>query len=282
MEKVLFIALNIFLHLIIVLKLKCQNEIFNRVDLSKFKTTQIASGAICPKCLKILENNSIGFYDCENSLDQVYSINVENEDFGVYAYIKSLKYKKYPIPENLSIQSISSNLLEIFPVDDKGGHTIQLVNTDLCLFHDYALSNSNSNNFSNFFKSCKYNNRYYKFYFFKRLYTFPEYKIIGNSYIYESQKIGTPSLDTVLLIGTSITFTNTSTGQSKSIPFVQKIIPNITQYWTSSSSNFYVQLSRGNWRVSVSVSDPNTYYYKSDIPYYFPINECQKKTLLKS
>lgn len=276
MVALLSTNLAIIIQTLFLLKLKCQNEFYSRVDLSKFKNTQIASGAICPKCLRIFENSNIGFYNCENNLDQVYSINIENEDFGVFAYIKSLKYNSYPIPENLIFENIPSSLLEIFPVDDNGGHTIQIVNTELCLFHDHTLSNTNTNNIISFFRPCNYSNQYFKFYFFKTLYTFPEYKIVGNAYIYESQKIGMPSLDTVLSTGSTILFTNTATGQLVKVPFLQKIIPTITQYWTSGNPWFYVQLSRGNWRVSVSVSDSNTYYYKSDIPYYFPINECQE------
>lgn len=242
------------------------SNFYVRTDLSNFKNTQIASAAVCPKCLRLLANNNIGFYNCENNLDQFFTITLEDNDFGVYSSIKSRKYNIYAFPAERNINNNFGETLEIFPVDDDGGHSIQLVNTDLCVFHNHVLSNTNSNDYSLYLSKCNYTSRYFKFYFFKQLYLFPDYKVIGNSYEYtlSTTVISEPNLGKLIKEKTLINFVCQATQETRSIPF------------DPTSKKFEVQLYECNWNILITVSDSSRYHYKTDPPYYFPIVRCHE------
>jgi hypothetical protein len=250
----------------LIISIISADEFYTRTDLSKIKNTQIASAAVCPKCLKMTSDGSVGFYDCENNIEQKFRIDLENENFGVFGTVKSLKYKSKLLPSynNISNLEATYNLLEIFPVDDDGGHSIQLIGTRLCLYHDYDLSNTSTSNHYTAFKTCDYQNKYFKFYFFKTLYTFPEYKVVGSIYVYTLKTSRTKSTLSVLKISSYIRFIDASTNkEEKSITYK----PN--------DSSFNVQLREGNWIVKVELSN-EMYYYKPDPYYYFPIKKCHE------
>lgn len=244
------------------------SQFYTRVDLSKFPNTQIASAAVCPKCLRFSSDGYIGFYNCNSNIDQKFRLELENNDLGVFGIIKSIQQKSllfstwdtsYTVPKD-----VTYNLFEIHPVDDDGGHSIQIVNTNLCLFHEHTLSNTNTNNYISLFKTCDYTSRYFKFYFFKIQYTFPEYKVVGRVYVYTLKTSRVQSNLSVLKKSSLIKFTEKTSNKLYTTTF------------DSSSLNFNVQLPEGNWIINIEVSNDSLYYYKTDIPYYFPIIRCHE------
>lgn len=241
------------------------SQFYTKTDLSNFPNTQVASAAVCPKCLKMTSDGFIGFYNCDSNVEQTFRLELESNDLGIFGVIKSRVYKNqiFPTFNNVNNFDVTYNLFEIFPVDDDGGHSIQIIGSNLCLYHDHVLSNTNTQNYTSLFRACDYSSRYFKFYFFRTLYTFPEYKVVGKVYVYTLKESRVQSNLMVLKKASVIKFTESTTGQVKQVLF------------DSTSLTFDVQLPEGDWIVQVEVIN-NTYYYKPDPYYYFPIKRCHE------
>lgn len=266
---------NIFIFVVFCLSLsKFINNQGTYVPLKYFYNTQIASAANCPKCLDVNStNSSIGFNDCvaRDNNDSIYKsqrfIILLNEGYKYLIYQKFSK-SSMPFTSNLLLSSAIKNSIEMMPIEDDGGHYIQLLDTNSCLYHDYNLSNQSTNDYSSLFHACDYKNanqkKYFKFYFFKTDYTFPDFKVNIRIYKYNitNEARYQLSFTDAILENSVIYFTEQTTGEVRSIEiyYTKLLIP---------------QLPIGNWDINLIVLNTD-WYYKTDPYYYFPITKCNE------
>lgn len=249
------------------------DEFYDLVQLHHIKNTQIASAAVCPKCLETNEGR-IRFSDClardsNNNIykEQRYNMIATSENKFFYYVFQRYKKSIYPFPNNLISSNYGHNQLEIIPTANDGGHYIKLFDRNLCLYHDYTLSNQYANSNSNYFVSCDYTSKFFKFYFFQSDYTFPDFKVTVYIYLYQIYNVNSKILknfDELLSSKSLVSFQEKTTKEIRTYSF------------SSNASTIEAQLYIGQWEVNVSVINSSVYYYKDDIKYYVPIVICNE------
>lgn len=145
----------------------------------------------------------------------------------MFLYYISQRYDNtlLPTPYNLNDKNNEGNIIEIMPVANDGGHYIKLLDRDLCLYQDSTLIQTDIFDFIDYFVPCQYDSKFFKFYFFKTDYLFPEFKVIVNIFLYQIYNKQNPdkvikNFTDLLKEGSEVTFTNKTTKELRTALFL--------------------------------------------------------------